>query len=449
MKKKKIFSLFSLLLLAVVATLGGYFVTSERDFDERGRAGEMEVQDSFGGLYTKYVDGGCRYENIFTGDCSCPENFQSASIFDFITTLHPDIYPKGGIRRYYCFPEDNLFNLDSTKHIFGGMYSDNADGSCRHRNAFTKGCSCPSGFDRVQVLEFLNPTCRLNFYDDGERTTNCGFREYYCVSGLTLWDSDFGGVHTENVDGSCRYVNYLGTSADPNQPRDCSCPNGFKSVKIHDFESSECDWYGDGGSRSVCGVYQYYCVASSDRDGRDRELLAIDFRAEPDSVSGGESFSLFWGVLGEGEISCMASSKPEDANWKGEKEPFGSSVIENLSETAIYTLTCSDDYVEDVSESVTVTMLKDDEKSCNVDADCSNEIPPYEICFDGSCLRGDVNNDGMIDMKSFSLFMDDFIFYKNNGWDPALKRSDFNEDGRISMADYSIFVYSYRKLRGL
>ncbi len=82
-------------------------------------------------------------------------------------------------------------------------------------------------------------------------------------------------------------------------------------------------------------------------------------------------------------------------------------------------------------------------EGCNVNADCRREAP-YEICFEKKCLRGDVNNDGRIDASDFGEFKKDFVVFKQSGWGESLRRSDFNMDSSLSMADYSIFVKSYR-----
>ena len=87
--------------------------------------------------------------------------------------------------------------------------------------------------------------------------------------------------------------------------------------------------------------------------------------------------------------------------------------------------------------------------SCTTNDDCRNEAP-YEICSGrGVCLRGDVNNDGVINIADFGEFKEDFISYRESGWDDAFARSDLNMDGRISMADYGILMKSYRIERRL
>ncbi len=85
---------------------------------------------------------------------------------------------------------------------------------------------------------------------------------------------------------------------------------------------------------------------------------------------------------------------------------------------------------------------------CYTNADCANKAP-YEICFEGSCLKGNINNDEKIGVGDFVYFKEDFITFKQNGWSEDLQRSDINMDRRISMADYSVFVNSYRIVNGL
>ena len=90
----------------------------------------------------------------------------------------------------------------------------------------------------------------------------------------------------------------------------------------------------------------------------------------------------------------------------------------------------------------------EEEEGCTTDADCSTE-PPYEICFDEVCLKGDVNNDGEINMSDFSDFKEDYISFVLEGWDVSLERSDFNVDETVSLSDYGIFVQSYRTVNFL
>ena len=92
--------------------------------------------------------------------------------------------------------------------------------------------------------------------------------------------------------------------------------------------------------------------------------------------------------------------------------------------------------------------------SCESDGDCRNE-PPYEICsmrnigFGSVCLRGDINNDGEINMQDFVEFREDFASFREGGWNDSFVRSDLNMDGRLSMIDYAILVRSYRLLQAL
>lgn len=90
----------------------------------------------------------------------------------------------------------------------------------------------------------------------------------------------------------------------------------------------------------------------------------------------------------------------------------------------------------------------EEEEGCTTNADCSTE-PPYEICFDEVCLKGDVNNDGEINMSDFSDFKEDYISFVLEGWDVSLERSDFNVDETVSLADYGIFLQSYRMVNFL
>jgi hypothetical protein len=65
---------------------------------------------------------------------------------------------------------------------FGGIYTVNMDGSCRHGNAKAgKGCACPAGYSRQVFNEYANSSCDNGRYSDGWRTTNCGVTSYVCL----------------------------------------------------------------------------------------------------------------------------------------------------------------------------------------------------------------------------------------------------------------------------
>ncbi len=80
----------------------------------------------------------------------------------------------------------------------------------------------------------------------------------------------------------------------------------------------------------------------------------------------------------------------------------------------------------------------------DIDKKCPyTPCPPYEVCFDGVCYKGDINNDGKININDFIKFKKDFFDYKKNGWDKKFARSDLNNNNTLSIKDYSIFVKSY------
>ncbi len=220
---------------------------------------EQVLERSFGGMFALNVEGGCRYENLLTESCTCPSGFMARPTTSFYDGARR-IYPERGIRKFQCVPVENRDLLDSSNNIFGGIYTDNLDGSCRRTNPFTGDCSCPDGFKTLWSHEFANPGCKWRFYADSRRDADCGIIEQYCISEnyQSLIGQDiFMGIHTANKDGSCRYRNpFTGN---------CSCPEGAIEVPIYDFVSPGCDFYGDGGKRDVCGVYQYYCVQTKTR----------------------------------------------------------------------------------------------------------------------------------------------------------------------------------------
>jgi hypothetical protein len=100
------------------------------------------------------------------------------------------------------------------------------------------------------------------------------------------------------------------------------------------------------------------------------------------------------------------------------------------------------------TSAVSVDLVPGLVEGCVTDDDCRGQAP-YEKCFENTCLRGNVNNDGRIGMGDFVTFKKDFIQFKRSGWSEDLRRSDIKIDGSISMADYSLFVKSYRAVNKL
>jgi hypothetical protein len=59
----------------------------------------------------------------------------------------------------------------------------------------------------------------------------------------------------------------------------------------------------------------------------------------------------------------------------------------------------------------------------------------------GACSYADINEDGSIDMTDYSLFVEDYLDYRDE--DIYNERSDFNEDQAVTMSDYALFVTCY------
>jgi hypothetical protein len=402
---------FSLMLLFMVVAVGGYFVTSDRSFDDRGRASESaNFQNLFGGMYSENMNKTCKYKNALTGACSCPENFQAVRIFDF------NVPGVAQYHHYYCALSNKVLPLKSEENIFGGMYSKNADETCRFKNNFTGACSCPEGFNRVGTLEFYNPNRQDGYYcDNNPQRKVCGFFEYYCVSDKfsdpAIAGNTFGGIYTANDDETCRYKNNF-TGA-------CSCPNGFEPTLVHHFPSDPCRWYGDNGVRTTrCGVKQYYCTSlgsqSKPKCGTYNEQLFL---------SSEQSWPLGGTFCKEGTSIPEKPVFPKEGNvthWN-----------------------CSAN-----NQIVPCSAGKELLFGCKTNADCNTEVPS-EVCLKNTCFKGDVNADGQINITDFVEFKKDFMSFKQNGWSELLKRSDFNLDKKISLADYSIFVETFRAVKGL
>lgn len=154
---------------------------------------------------------------------------------------------------------ENSSELCKKNPLFGGMYTENKDGTCRYPNTLSGGCSCPASFSQYPTLEWFDPGCGRGRYDDGTRTENCGFTQYQCVNmqaiGLNR-DSSFGGIFTENRDGSCRYPNPI--------TGDCKCSAGARTRGLLEWSDGTCSGgrYADGSRTENCGFTQQQCVVT-------------------------------------------------------------------------------------------------------------------------------------------------------------------------------------------
>jgi hypothetical protein len=95
-------------------------------------------------------------------------------------------------------------------------------------------------------------------------------------------------------------------------------------------------------------------------------------------------------------------------------------------------------------ESVVCGVGRGFSRLCETTVNCDTDNS--QLCFKEAqaCLRGDILGTEAINVKDFVEFKKDFFEFKKSGWSESLRRSDFNGDKAISMADYSIFTHSYR-----
>jgi|GEM_PF-4664716 len=172
--------------------------------------------------------------------------------------------------------------------------------------------------------------------------------------------------------------------------------------------------------------------------------IEIEFTAEPDLIRRGEESLLSWSV--EGAYRCVAASD-DFGNWVGRKALSGSEGV-SPTHTNLYSLSCNrEDYA--LTKWALVNVVDPSPKrECEKTEDCFRR-PPYEICFNEYCLRGDINNDENVAMADFEEFKKDYIVFQTDGWNMGLRRSDLNMDERISMEDYGIFVNAYRLVNRL
>ena len=66
----------------------------------------LNDQDSFGGMYFVYNDGGCRYGNPKTGTCSCPAGYRGNTIWDFVVPAM-GWWSRSGNSIVYCTKDTN------------------------------------------------------------------------------------------------------------------------------------------------------------------------------------------------------------------------------------------------------------------------------------------------------------------------------------------------------
>lgn len=207
-------------------------------------------------------------------------------------------------------------------------------------------------------------------------------------------------------------------------------PSGVKNVLIETVE--------DIGSRSEFGygllnlknIYEYFEI---------RPEPSLEFDVSSEEIRYGQGTILTWSAP---EASyCEANN-----GWTGTKEISGAEKVFPEVDT-IYELTCFVEFLDREISSVSASIAVKVEK-CQVSDDCSREVP-YEVCFNETCMKGDINDSGSVSMADFDKFKQDYILFNTGGWDDNLKRSDLNMDGKVSMEDYSMFVGVYRLVNRL
>lgn len=104
------------------------------------------------------------------------------------------------------------------QNVYGGIYTENWDGSCRYGNPFLSGksCSCPGGYSAKMMSEFYGGNGPTGHYCDAIGRSPCGVKTYQCIAN----DAAVGGGGTAPGGSSSGGDAGTGTSI-----TDFSCPN--------------------------------------------------------------------------------------------------------------------------------------------------------------------------------------------------------------------------------
>ncbi len=387
MKRRGLFSLFGMIFLSIVVVLGGYFVSSEMSFDERGRAKVKQISVLWLGADTHVGHPNKPYTNelstaikdvnslgsskyaVILGDCIDERASNPSREWDrFVSKMnnlnHNWTYVLGNHDLDGLWPSNpvtkpNWFSMEvnglrimgiSDEHINKNLEKNELQMSKEQKDWFKSVLN--EDPDMPTVVMSHQHLTRIPFYSDWIKPNMDDYNIIYWIHGhVHRWG------FSENVDGK-----------------------GFNILNIGNILYDE------------------------------------------------ESAFMF--VKNDGEVLEISFQFRSHANSRWIQN--GASV----------------DGIDTVDYDKYKVQISLEPQGCSTNADCSREAP-YEICFvkERICLKGDVNNDGNINMDDFSEFIKDFISFKENGWSVNLRRSDFNYDDRISMADYSIFVQSYRIVR--
>jgi len=134
------------------------------------------LKDVNGGFFRKYGDGSCADKNYYTGACSCPDGFETASLTEF----------SDAGSRFYCTGNTKVCAISAhqcvkktAKGNGGGSYRvHQADNECQFANPVTGGCSCPDGYQAKLMDEFADQHRR--FYCKSADKP-CGVAVHTCI----------------------------------------------------------------------------------------------------------------------------------------------------------------------------------------------------------------------------------------------------------------------------
>ena len=470
MKRKNFFSLLGLIFLSIVVVLGGYFVSSERSFDERGRVAEKKKDDEVirfavagDGHYGANGPSGVDYVERHRRMIDWLNTEAADSGLDFVVfngdLVNDDVkfiplvkewYDKLHVPYYVVHGNHDMGDWDKWEEFWGTGY----DFDFEYKGY---GFVClGTGYenrrkhysDRYWNYDFLVERSQYyikqnkpvfvithisfdhNAYggnDDGVYGPEAQKYHDYIRSQPLIEAGIFS--HRHNRRGVRNYDNqvYFYTGPFAHRPAYNEARHGYRVFEISTETGQFRSYFVDGLTKAKEKMYTSPVPESTPLCGSCHEMV---FPYEQDD-HGDCSIC----AVGNVDGSISYPSPGEKVEWKcvnprGEVDCWARR--EGLNEPP-----------------PPPEPEPEPDVDCLADEDCRREVP-YEICLTsrGFCLRGDVNNDGVINMTDFDLFKQDFASFKKSDGDD-FRRSDFNIDGRISMADYSIFVKSYLVIRGL
>ncbi len=475
-RKKDFFASLSLVFLAISVVLGGHFVTSERDYDLRGRAsdeGVVRIAITGDGHYGANGTSGVHYEERHRRMINWLNAEASGKGLDFVVfngdLVHNDVrfippvkdwYDKLDVPYYVNHGNHDMGDWDKWEEFWGTGY--NHDFEYEGYGFVFLG----TGYENRRK-HYSETMWDYDFLVDASQYYIKQGKPVFVITHISFDHHEYGG----NYDGVY----------------------GPEAQKYHDYIRSEpmikLAIFSHAHSRRNVRSYddQFYAYSGHFAQRPSLDDAPMGYTILEIKKDSGDFLSCWVNGKTQGRV-CYDPSKPAEGSLScvsSDEESitlvgyyknsinttlfenniplttgYGNEVAEteftreNLSPDTSYTYSLMDGRKTQsppIAEVTCKTKGGDDSPppvGCSTNADCRRE-PPYEVCHGEVCLVGDVNNDGSVAPKDFVAFKEDFVAFKTKGWNDSLVRSDFDQDGSISMKDYGVFVRSYRIYNGI